>query len=197
MEITLSTHNPSKAIEIKAIFEGSDIIVHTLEDVGIEGEAEETALTLEGNAALKSFFAYEKSGGKSWSMADDTGIFITALDGEPGVRSAKWLSDTATTEETQNYCLKRLVGKKDRSAVFKTVVVVTSPEGVNFSFSGEVQGTMLEMPRVPFRPKMPYSALFVPEGETRSFAEMTIERENKISHRGKAFRLAHLFLENQ
>lgn len=194
MNIILSTHNPSKALQIKAVFNGSPLSVSTLAEAGIEGEAVEDGTTLEVNAAKKAWYAHEHSDKKSWTMADDTGIFIDALNGEPGVYSARWAGEVSTAEITA-YTLKRLEGVTDRSATFRTVVVAISPEGIEHTFVGEVRGVLLIEPRVPPQPKMPYSPLFVPDGQEKVWAQMTTEEENAISHRGIAFRKARAFLE--
>lgn len=193
MNIILATRNPSKALQIQELFADSNITVQAMADAGIEGETTEDGTTLEENAFKKASFAHEHANG-AWTMADDTGIFISALGGEPGIRSARWAGDVPTEEITQ-YALDRLKDATDRSAVFRTVVVLISPEGERHAFTGEIAGTILEIPRVPPQPKMPYSPLFVPDGEERTWAEMTTEYENNISHRGIAFRRARAFLE--
>ncbi|HEY0010947.1 MAG TPA: non-canonical purine NTP pyrophosphatase [Candidatus Paceibacterota bacterium] len=194
MDVILSTTNPSKALQIREVFTGSPVQVRTLKEAGIDGEAVEDGATLRENAGKKAWYAHERAPGL-WAMADDSGIFITALDGEPGVHSARWAGDV-TTDEITAYCLERLNGAADRSATFRTVVVAVSPEGEEHAFEGEVHGRVLEAPRVQPQPKMPYSPLFVPEGEELCWAEMTTEQENAISHRGKAFRKARAFLES-
>ena len=190
MNIVLSTRNPSKVEQIKAVFADVPILVLTLGEAGIEGEAVEDGATLEENAMKKALFAHRPG---EWSMADDTGLFIDVLDGRPGIHAARWAGDVSTDEITQ-YTLKQLDGAQDRSAIFKTVVAVVSPEGEQRFFIGEVRGTILEAPRVKPQPKMPYSPLFVPDGSNKVWAEMTTEEENAISHRGKAFRLTREYL---
>jgi XTP/dITP diphosphohydrolase len=192
MNIVLSTRNPSKADQIKAIFAGSPISLVTLNEVGIQGEAAEDGSTLQENALKKALFAHQ---GGSWAMADDTGIFINALQGAPGVQSARWAGQTATTEEITQYTLRSLEGKTDRSAAFETVVALISPAGERYFFSGRVEGKILETLRTKPQPKMPYSPIFVPDGTDKVWAEMSVEEENRISHRGKAFRQAREFLE--
>jgi XTP/dITP diphosphohydrolase len=194
MEIILSSRNPSKAEQIRAVFVGLPISILTLADAGIDGEAVEDGLTLEENALLKARFAFEKAGSKSWAMADDTGLFVEALNGEPGVKSARWAGDTATTEEILYLLLKRMEGKSNRSAVFETAVSLIGPDGEIHYFVGKVRGRLLEEPRVPPQPKMPYSSIFIPEGQELTWAEMTIEQENAVSHRGKAFGQVRDFL---
>ena len=172
MNVILSTRNPSKAEQIKAVFAGVPISVLTLSEAGIEGEAVEDGTTLEENAMKKAFFAHRPG---EWSMADDTGLFIDALDGKPGVYAARWAGETATTDEITNYTLKQMEGVADRSATFKTVVAMVSPEGEQLFFSGEVMGKLLDAPRTRPQPKMPYSPLFIPEGSDKVWAEMTTD----------------------
>lgn len=163
----------------------------------IPGEAVEDGTTLEENSYKKAIYAMEHSDRKSWTMADDTGLFIHALNEAPGIYAARWAGEGATTEEGTVHCLKMMKDCTDRTATFETVVVLLSPSGEKYVFSGSVDGTMLEKPRVPAQPKMPYSPLFVPNGQDKSWAEMTVNEENAISHRGKAFRKAIEFLESK
>jgi XTP/dITP diphosphohydrolase len=195
MKIVLSTRNPSKTEQIRAIFADSSISVIALNETSIEGDVVEDGKTLRENALKKALFVAKHLQPKVWVMADDTGIFIKALSGRPGVKSARWAGET-TTEQITQYTLKQLEGVTDRSAIFETVVAVVSPEGQQYFFSGKVHGKILEASRVPPQPKMPYSPIFVPDGTNLTWAEMTLEQENSISHRGKAFRQAREFLES-
>lgn len=194
MNIILSTRNPSKAEQIKAVFVGLPISVFTLSEAGIEGEAVEDGDTLEKNAMKKALFAHRPG---QWSMADDTGLFIGALNGRPGVYAARWAGETALTDEITAYTLNQLKGVTDRSATFSTTVALVSPVGEQKFFTGEVRGKLLETPRCKPQPKMPYSPLFMPDGSDKVWAEMTVEEENAISHRGKAFRLVREYLIHQ
>lgn len=191
MDIILSTRNPSKAEQIRALFAGTPFTVLTLADAGIEGEAVEDGETLEENALKKARFAHKLG---SWSMADDTGLFITALNGAPGIHAARWAGDAATTAEITQHTLRSLEGKTDRSAVFRTTVALVDPSGAHHFFSGEVHGDLLEAQRVPAQPKMPYSGIFVLRGTGRVWAEMSVDEENAVSHRGIAFRKVLAFL---
>jgi XTP/dITP diphosphohydrolase len=196
MKIILSTTNPSKAEQIKAMFGTPDIEILTLREAGIDGEAVEDGFTLEENAHKKAVFAFKNAPEDHWAMADDTGIFINALNGEPGIKSARWAGEGAKTEDVMHYCLQRLEGVSDRAATFETVVVLMSPKGEKHVFSGKVNGKLLDTPKVTPQPKMPYSPLFMPDGTGKVWAEMTVEEENAISHRGKAFRQVVAFLQN-
>ena len=167
-----------------------------MDDAGIQGEAVEDGKTLEENALKKVKFAHDAAP-NTWVMADDTGIFIDALGGIPGVDSAYWAGHGVPTEQFTQFIVDQMKGIENRSATFRTVVCLISPEGKERFFVGEVKGHLLESPRAVPQPKMPYSPLFVPEGENITWAEMTTEYENNISHRGKAFRQARDFLETE
>jgi XTP/dITP diphosphohydrolase len=191
MRIVLSTRNPSKIEQIKAIFTGTPISIMSLAEAGIEGEGVEDGTSLVENAMKKALFAHRPG---EWSMADDTGIYIHALEGRPGIHSARWAGDTATTDEITTFTLKQMEGVRDRSASFRTTVALISPDGVRRVFSATVWGELLEAPRVSAQPMMPYNPLFIPQGSKKVLAEMSVDEENAVSHRGKAFRLAREYL---
>ncbi len=194
-EIILSTRNPGKAEQIKAIFDGSSFIVKTLAEAGIAGDVEETGKTLSENAYLKARFAFEHANQDTFVFADDTGLFIPALNGEPGIKSARWAGEKAKTSEIRDYCLKRLEGTNNRRAYFKTVVALINPDEEVHYFHGKVWGRIIEQPQGYLEDKMPYATIFMPNWSKRTWAEMTIDEENKVSHRGMAFRMARKSLE--
>jgi XTP/dITP diphosphohydrolase len=111
------------------------------------------------------------------------------------VRSARWAGEHATTDEITRHTLAQLEGATDRSATFRTVVALISPSGEERFFEGEVRGRILEVAKVPPQPKMPYSPIFLPDERDKVWAEMSMEKQNEISHRGQAFRKARAFLE--
>jgi XTP/dITP diphosphohydrolase len=189
MKIILSTGNPSKALQIGAVFAGSNIEVLTLADVGILEGSPEEGDTVEANSRQKALFAWEKTGKKHWTMADDTGLFIDALDGAPGKDAALWAGEVTPGEKTMHFTLEKLLSVPHdlRSATFMTVATLVSPDGEAIIFTGEVRGKLLDTPRAECQPKMPYSPIFVPDGHEKTWAEMTTEEENAVSHRGKAF----------
>ena len=195
MEIILSTRNTSKIKEIRALLSGLPFDIRSLDDVGIRGTSPETGTTLEENALQKALFAWAPT--KKWSMSDDTGIFIGSRDGWPGVHTGTWAGDGLPVEEFMRRILKELkdVPVSDRGAAFKTVAAVVAPDGTRMFFTGEIRGTLLSEPRTASRPMMPYSSLFVPDGYSKALAEMSIEEENAISHRGHAFRQVRAFFE--
>ena len=197
MDIILATRNPSKAEQIRAVFPSPTFNILMLDEVGVIGDAVEDGTTLYENAQKKVLFAKGQVAKPYWIMAEDTGLFITALGGKPGIHAARWAGDDATTEEILEYTLSKLAGKTDRTATFETVVVLISPEGQELTFSGKAPGVLLESPRMKPQPKMPYSAIFVPDGSSKTWAEMTVHEENLISHRGKAFTQVIQFLETK
>lgn len=197
MDIILSSRNTSKIAQIQPIFSGLPVRILSLSEAGIKGEAVEDGETLADNALRKALFAWGQT--KQWSMADDTGLFIDVLDGQPGIHAARWAGEGKSTEDIMRFTLEQLKGvpRDRRLAAFRTVAALATPEGDTYFFEGEVRGILLESPRVPLQPKMPYSGLFQPEGETKVWAEMSVEEENAISHRGKAFRKVYDFLKRR
>jgi len=192
MEIILSTRNRSKIDQIKALLNGLNIQVLSLGEAGIEGEAVEDGATLEENAFKKASFANRQTG--KWAIADDTGLFIDALDGNSG----RWAGDGLTTEQIRDFTLAQLkdVKEENRTATFTTVAVIVSPTGEKNVFSGSVKGKILSAPRTKCQPNMPYSALFIPDGQNKVWAEMDVDEENQISHRGQAFRQVRDFFQS-
>jgi XTP/dITP diphosphohydrolase len=194
VQIVLSSRNPSKIQHIKEIFSGLNLKILSLEEAGIVGEGLENGATLADNASKNARFAQGAVGG--WTMADDTGLFIPALKGAPGHLAARWAGEGASTEQIMEFTLSQMkhVPEDHRTAIFRTVVAIVLPNDNVRLFEGEVRGTILRMPRCPCQPKMPYSAIFQPDGSEKVWAEMTTEEENATSHRGIAFRKARDFL---
>lgn len=195
MDIILSTRNPTKALEIKEMLADFKVNVLSLDEAGIQGEAEEDGSTLEENAEKKVDYAARQLTGPSWIMADDSGIFITALNGAPGIHSARWAGETASTEEIMWYTLKKLEGIQNRFALFRTAIVLQSPQGKKFYFEGITPGQLAETPKTKPKPAMPYTAIFSPAGIHKVLAEMTVEEQKGVSSRGKAIQQVIEFLK--
>ncbi len=195
MKIIFSSRNPSKIKQAKQVFDGSKVSIFSLDEAGIEGEGVEDGVTLEQNAFKKAFYALERS--KSWCMADDTGLYINALNGRPGIHAVRWAGENATIDMITAYTLRQLIGVTDRSATFRTVAAVLSPDEDLYYFKAETKGWILESPRCENQPRMPYSSIFVPEGTDLVWAEMTEDEEIKISHHAVALRKAREFLKNK
>ena len=181
MKIIFATQNQNKAKEVAKILP-NHIKVLSLSDLNYTEELEETSTTLEGNARQKAEFVYNKFGIPCF--ADDTGLLVKSLNNEPGVYSARY-AGSRDNEANMNLVLSKLEGKLDRSAMFKTVIAFADKDGVEF-FEGEVNGIITEDKRG--LEGFGYDPIFLPEGFKKTFAEMSIEEKNSISHRSRAFK---------
>ena len=190
MTLIFATGNPNKVHEIMALVpQGTKVI--GLKEVGIVEDIPEEEPTLEGNALAKARYVFERTGMPCF--ADDTGLEVKALNGEPGVLSARYAGPEKDPEKNMDLLLQNLSGMEDRSARFRTVIAMVSGKG-EWTFEGEVKGL------ISFSKKgekgFGYDPIFIPEGETRSFAEMTLAEKNQMSHRARAFRKFKRFLED-
>ena len=196
MKLIFATHNIGKLKEMRSILSGLDIEVLSAEEAGINDEVAEDGKTLEDNALKKARFVAEKSG--FWSIADDTGLFIEALEGQPGVYSARWAGENSSDKQKVDKVLGEMknVPPGKRQAYFESVVALVSPKGEEKVFSGKINGMISQSPRGQSRPKLPYDDIFIPEGYNRTFAEMSDEEKNNLSYRGQAFKKLKEFLKN-
>lgn len=181
-ELIFVTNNQHKLKEIRSII-NADIRILSLAEIGFYGEIEEDADTIEGNASLKSWFIYRHYGKDCF--ADDTGLEIEALNGRPGVKSARYAGDDCIPENNIRKVLRELEGEKNRKARFKTVISLIAG-GKEIQFEGTVEGIILESKRG--NDGFGYDPVFLPDGYDRSFAEMPEDEKNAISHRGRAVR---------
>ena len=183
MRLVLATANPHKAAEIEALLPSWVEVVPRPADLR---DVEETAETLEGNALLKARAVGEAAGEPA--VADDTGLEVQALDGRPGVWAARYAGPGATYAENVAKLLTELQGvPPPRRARFRTVAAVWFPDGREVLSEGAVEGTIAEAARG--SAGFGYDPVFVPDrGDGRTFAEMTPEEKQAVSHRGRAFR---------
>ncbi len=189
--LVCASANPDKVAEIEAILRNVVDLVPRPSDVP---DVVEDADTLEGNARLKAVAICDATG--LAAVADDTGLEVLALDGAPGVYSARWAGEHCTYADNRDKLLHELAGHTDRRAVFRTCVLVRWPDGSELSVDGECPGTISEAPTG--ERGFGYDAVFVPdEGDGRSFAEMTDAEKHAISHRGRAFRNLLVALSDQ
>ena len=183
--LVMASANPHKVSEITDILGGA---VEVLPRPAEVGEVLEDAPTLEGNARLKAVAIATATG--RGAVADDTGLEVDALDGEPGVRSARFAGESASDADNVALLLERLGDRTDpaqRAARFRTVALVRFPDGSEIMASGVVEGTIARAPRG--RSGFGYDPVFVPfDGDGRTFAEMSAAEKHEISHRGRAFR---------
>ena len=181
--VVFATHNPNKAREVQQLL-GDAYTVKSLTDIGCHEEIAETAETLEGNARIKAMHVVEHYGLDCF--ADDTGLEVKALDGRPGVRTARYAGEHADSDQNMAKLLQELDGAPTREARFRTsICLVRAGEAVQLE--GVCNGRIAEQRSG--AEGFGYDPVFIPEGETQTFAEMSAEEKNRISHRGKAVRL--------
>ncbi|MEZ5082690.1 MAG: non-canonical purine NTP diphosphatase [Bacteroidales bacterium] len=182
IELVFATNNPNKLLEIKKAV-GSKFKILSLADIGCNEDIAETAETLEGNASIKSKYIF-KTYGKN-CFADDTGLEIEALDGKPGVYSARYGGPGHDHEKNMDKVLLELKNKTNRRARFRTVISLIF-DGKETFYEGVVNGKILTERHG--NKGFGYDPIFQPEGFEVSFAEMNLDDKNIISHRGKAVR---------
>lgn len=180
MKIVFATNNAHKLSEVKAVLgDGYELV--TLKEVGITEDIPETGDTLDENASLKARYVYERTGLDCF--ADDTGLEVEALGGAPGVRSARYATDGHDFAANNRKLLKELDGVTNREARFRTVISLIA-SGEEIQVEGVVNGVIAlsESGSEGFG----YDPLFIPEGKDVTFAEMSADEKNSISHRGRA-----------
>lgn len=181
--LVLSTDNVHKIKEMESILSDVDLIIESKSDVGLENlEVDEDQETLEGNARKKAEEIAKLVGYKN-VISDDTGLFVNALDGEPGVHSARYCGDHDDKKNIEKI-LGKLQDKEDRNAYFQTSIALVEPNKEVKLFSGRIDGT------IAFEEKgeegFGYDSVFIPKGYDKTFAELGDEEKNKISHRAIA-----------
>lgn len=178
--LIFATNNKHKFEEIKSKT-GQNIHLLNLSDIGFKGEIPETHETLEENAAEKAFFIYDNY--KVNCFSDDTGLEIEALNGEPGVYSARYAGEQCSFEDNMSKVLEKMIGVKNRKAKFRTVIALVENGKVIF-FEGEIKGEILTEKQGD--KGFGYDPIFRPEGFDITFAQMNTEEKNRISHRAIA-----------
>lgn len=180
MKLVFATNNKHKLEELQAIL-GDDFTLLSLKDMECFDEIPEEQPTLEGNASQKAFYIYDKF--RMNCFADDTGLEISALNGEPGVFSARYAGEDKNPEANMNKVLEKMAKINNRKARFRTVISLVI-DGEEKQFEGIVNGEILTEKRGNLG--FGYDPVFKPDGFNQSFAEMNLEIKNKISHRGRA-----------
>jgi len=191
MKLLFATNNAHKLREVSELL-GGEFELLTLRDCGIEEDVPETAATIEGNASQKAHYVYERTGMDCF--ADDTGLEVDALGGAPGVHSARYATDGHDFAANNALLLKNMSGVGDRRAHFRTVISLIIG-GEEHLFEGRVDGHIctVESGCGGFG----YDPLFMPEGADVTFAEMSPEGKNALSHRGRAVRKLVEYLHNR
>jgi XTP/dITP diphosphohydrolase len=181
IRLVLATRNQGKVAELQRILD--DVELLDAEDAGVP-DVEETGDTFADNALLKARAAVAASGLPA--IADDSGLSVVALGGEPGVRSARYAGAHGDDEANLRLVLERMDGQAQRSARFVCAAALVAPDGREWVVEGTVEGELITEPRG--TGGFGYDPIFVPEGEQRTTAEMSPHEKDAISHRGKAFR---------
>ena len=187
MELIFATHNNNKVKEVTKMLP-SYLSMKSLTDINFFDEIEETGTTFEENAQLKAKTIFDKTGKNIF--ADDSGLVIEALDGAPGVYSARY-AGTGKDEDNIAKALKELEGKTNRKAYFISIFCLIL-DGKEYFFEGRVNGTIAT--EIMGDNGFGYDPIFIPDGFSKSFAQMSPEEKNAISHRGKAVEKLNDFL---
>jgi XTP/dITP diphosphohydrolase len=188
-KLVVATNNAHKLEEISAIL-GNEMELLSLKDIGCEADIPETADTLEGNARQKARYIYENY--QLDCFADDTGLEVEALDGAPGVFSARYAGNGHDSEANMQKLLRELEGKQNRKAQFRTAICLMMG-GEEYLFEGIVKGKIIEEKRG--SAGFGYDPIFVPEGFGKTFAELGNEVKNTVSHRALAVEKLCRFLK--
>ena len=190
MKLCFATNNTHKIKEVQQLLGGAFEVVG-LKAIDCTEELPETQETIAGNSAQKAQFVYQNYGVNCF--ADDTGLEIEALRGEPGVHSAHYAGPERDSRANMAKVLKKLTGISNRQAQFRTVITLIMDEQEH-TFEGIVPGAIAEA--ASGEAGFGYDPIFIPQGYKQSFAEMTLEEKNQISHRAKAVRKLVDFLQN-
>lgn len=189
MEIVFATNNQNKLLEVRALV-GSEIQIKSLTEIGCEEEIPETGVTFQENASQKSHFILNHY--HLPCFADDSGLLVEALGGEPGVYSARY-SGSRDMNENIDFLLKKLKGVPNREAYFITLISLLI-DGKELFFEGRIAGEITTERRG--ENGFGYDPVFVPKGYSKTFAEMSDQEKNEISHRGIAVKKLVTFLNN-
>ena len=179
-ELIFATNNKHKLSEVRPMLEGK-VLIHSLSEIGLDGDIPETADTLEGNALQKAQWVYERTGRDCF--ADDTGLEVDALGGAPGVYSARYAGEGCSFDDNMDKLLAALDGVENRKARFRTVICLLE-NGQPHYFEGRVEGRILTAKHG--TEGFGYDPIFQPDDSGVPFAEMDMESKNRISHRGRA-----------
>ncbi len=183
-ELVVASHNKGKIVEIEALLAGRPVKLLGAGDIGL-AEPEETGSTYAANAMLKARAAVAASGKPA--LADDSGISVSALGGDPGIFSARWAGPDRDFGMAMQKVQDALGDNPDRRATFVSMLALAWPDGHVELFKGTVDGTLIWPPRG--TNGFGYDPMFVPDGYTQTFGEMTPEEKEKLSHRARSMKL--------
>jgi non-canonical purine NTP pyrophosphatase, rdgB/HAM1 family len=189
MKLVFATHNEHKLNEVQRMLP-KEITLLTLDEIGCFEDIPETSNTIEGNAIQKALYIKEKYGYDTF--ADDTGLEVAALDNAPGVYSARYAGEAKDNESNIDLLLANMKDKQERQAQFKTIFALCLGEDLH-TFEGIVRGEITHERKG--EGGFGYDAVFLPEGYTDTFAQMSADQKNSISHRGRALQKLTAFLK--
>ncbi len=195
MKLLLASHNHGKATEIARLLEGTGWRVVSLTSVDSKFDVVEDGLTFRDNAQKKALAAAGRF--KMWTLADDSGLVIDALDGEPGVHSARYCGPDATDADRVRRVLDRMIAvpAEKRTARFRCAMCLVDIAGSEEFFEGEVEGRIAHHPRG--TAGFGYDPVFIPDGHSRTFAELGVYAKNTMSHRARAMRKVVEYLKSR
>jgi XTP/dITP diphosphohydrolase len=189
MKLIFASGNKHKLEELQAKI-GSPFEIVSMRSLGFKGEIEEPGETLEENAKIKADFIFSMFGGNTF--ADDSGLEIDALNGQPGVYSARFAGPACTFDDNNRKVLELMRGAQDRSARFRTVIHLIL-NGQHYAFEGSVEGQIIE--EYKGSDGFGYDPIFLPNDHEKTFAEMSLAQKNEISHRARAVQKLIDFLQ--
>lgn len=192
-KLLLATNNANKLREYRSLLQGIQFRLVTPAELGIKNEVEETGNTYEENARLKAVTMAKESG--LLALADDAGTEVDALDGEPGIRSHRYIGDNASDKDRNSYLLSRMkdIPWEERTARFCCVIAIAQPDGKVELCHGECKGYITFEPHG--EQSFGYDPIFFSPELGKTFGEVTLTEKNKVSHRGKAAQKARLILQ--
>jgi len=190
MKLCFATNNQHKLEEVQALL-GDSFTLTTLKEIGCEEEIPETHDTIPENSHEKAEFVWTHYGVNCF--ADDSGLEIDALNGEPGVHSAYYAGPQRSADDNMDLVLEKMAGKDNFNARFVAVITLVL-DGKYYQFDGEIKGKIVMEKRGTYG--FGYNPIFVPEGHDKTFAEMSMEEKGELSHRARAFAKLEQFLKN-
>jgi XTP/dITP diphosphohydrolase len=191
MELVFATNNKNKIEEVAHLLKNNFQLL-SLQDIHCIEELPETGNTLKANALQKAKYIHERFGVNCF--ADDTGLKIEALNGEPGVFSARYAGEERNAKKNIEKVLTNMKGIKNRNAKFKTIIALLINNNKEYLFEGVINGTIAT--ELKGHNGFGYDPIFIPDGNTKSFAAISLEEKNKISHRAIAVKKLAEFLNN-
>ena len=190
--LVFATGNSHKLQEVQGLFK-EGFALSCLKDVNITEDIPETADNLKDNALQKAWYVYNKCGIPCF--ADDTGLEVEALDGAPGVYSARYAGEQKDSKQNMLLLLENMKGKNNRNARFRTIIAYIDENAEEHIFEGEIRGTIIE--NMAGENGFGYDPIFVPEGYDKTFAELSSETKNSISHRARAMEKFLSYINNK